>query len=63
MNTPGTEVTIMARDPVCGMNVNEQQAAGTSEYEGETYYFCSPRCKEQFDQTPERYTRQGTTQR
>jgi YHS domain-containing protein len=28
-----------------------------------TYYFCSPRCKEQFDQNPERYTGQGTAQR
>ncbi len=53
----------MARDPVCGMQVNEQQAAGTSEYQGETYYFCSPRCQEQFDQQPERYTSQGTGQR
>jgi len=53
----------MARDPVCGMQVNEQQAAGTSEYRGEAYYFCSPRCKEQFDQNPERYMGQGTTQR
>jgi P-type Cu+ transporter len=53
----------MARDPVCGMQVNEQQVAGTSEYQGETYYFCSPRCKGQFDQNPECYTGQGTTQR
>jgi YHS domain-containing protein len=53
----------MARDPVCGMQVNEQQAAGRSEYQGETYYFCSPGCKQQFDQNPERYTSQGTAQR
>jgi len=53
----------MASDPVCGMEVNEQQAAGRSEYEGETYDFYSSRGKEQFDQSPERYTGQGTTQR
>jgi P-type Cu+ transporter len=53
----------MAKDPVCGMQVNEQQAAGTSEHQGETYYFCSARCKQQFDQNPERYTGQGTTSR
>jgi Cu+-exporting ATPase len=53
----------MARDSVCGMQVNEQQAAGTSESQGETYDFCSPRCQEQFDQQPERYTSQGTGQR
>ena len=45
------------------MQVNEQQAAGRSEYQGETYDFCSPRCKEQFDQNPERYMSQGTAQR
>ena len=46
----------MARDPVCGMQVNEDRAAGTSEYQGQTYYFCSTSCKQQFDQNPERYT-------
>jgi YHS domain-containing protein len=53
----------MAKDPVCGMQVNEQQAAGTSEHQGETYYFCSAGCKQRFDQDPERYTGQGTTSR
>jgi P-type Cu+ transporter len=51
----------MAKDPVRGIQVDEQQAAGTSEHQGETYYFCSARCKQQFDQNPEGYTRQGTT--
>jgi YHS domain-containing protein len=46
----------MARDPVCGMQVNEQQAAGKSEHQGETYYFCSAGCKQRFDQDPQRYT-------
>ena len=53
----------MAKDPVCGMQVDEHQAAGTSEHQGETYYFCSARCKQQFDQHPERYSGQGTTSR
>jgi YHS domain-containing protein len=53
----------MAKDPVCGMQVDEQRAAGTSEYQGETYYFCSARCKQQFGQNPERYTGQGATSR
>jgi Cu+-exporting ATPase len=53
----------MARDPVCGMDVNEQQAAGKSEYQGQTYYFCSSNCKQQFDQNPQRYASGGTTQR
>lgn len=45
----------MAKDPVCGMDVDPQQAAGTSEYKGQTYYFCAPGCKRQFDKDPERY--------
>lgn len=43
-------------DPVCGMQVEEQQAAGQSEHEGQTYYFCSQGCKDKFDQNPEQYT-------
>ena len=45
----------MAKDPVCGMEVDPERAAGTSEYQGRTYYFCAPGCKRQFDQNPERY--------
>jgi YHS domain-containing protein len=56
----------MARDPVCGMEVNEQQAAAqglTSQYQGQTYAFCSADCKRQFDQDPQRYARQQPAQR
>ncbi len=45
----------MAKDPVCGMQVNEQAASGKSEYHGKTYYFCSPACKASFDRNPEQY--------
>lgn len=45
----------MARDPVCGMQVDEKHAAGRSEYEGKTYYFCSSGCKAAFDKNPGRY--------
>jgi len=27
------------RDPVCGMEINTYDAAGTSEHQGRTYYF------------------------
>lgn len=43
------------KDPVCGMDVTPESAAGTSEYQGQTYYFCSPGCKSSFDRNPERY--------
>ncbi len=45
----------MAKDPVCGMEVDEKEAAGKSEYKGKTYYFCSPGCKKGFDENPEKY--------
>ena len=45
------------RDPVCGMEIDKQDAAGTSEHEGQTYYFCSTNCKQEFDQNPQRYVR------
>ena len=45
----------MARDPVCGMDVEPADAAGTSLYKVETIYFCNPHCKEQFDADPEAF--------
>lgn len=42
-------------DPVCGMQVDHQKAAGQSEHGGQTYYFCSQGCKKRFDQNPEQY--------
>lgn len=45
----------MEKDPVCGMDVDPKTAAGKSEYQGKTYYFCSPGCKHSFDKDPEKY--------
>ncbi len=42
-------------DPVCGMAMEDKDAAGTSSYKGSTYYFCSPNCKEKFDRGPASY--------
>ena len=42
-------------DPVCGMDIDPGTAAGTSEYQGKTYYFCSLGCKKSFDKEPEKY--------
>ena len=42
-------------DPVCDMQVEEQNAAGLSEYEGTTYYFDSDECMSKFNQHPEQY--------
>lgn len=45
----------MVKDPVCGMEVDPQTTASKSEYQGQTYYFCSPGCKTAFDKEPEKY--------
>jgi Cu+-exporting ATPase len=42
-------------DPVCGMTVNRETAAGSYEYKGQTYYFCSAHCLNRFRQNPEQY--------
>ena len=43
------------RDPVCNMRVTAGTAAGTSVYNGMTYYFCSASCKQAFDKNPKQY--------
>ena len=50
----------MATDPVCHMEVDEKKAAATSEYQGKTFYFCSPGCKRSFDREPEEYAKAAT---
>jgi len=41
------------KDPVCGMNVQPEEAAASTEWRGETYLFCSAKCREKFEQDPE----------
>jgi len=43
------------KDPVCGMEIEKEKAAATSEHMGKTYYFCSISCKESFDKEPMKY--------
>ena len=51
-----TEIeTKLAVDPVCGMTVDPNEAAGSHEYEGKTYYFCSTRCVQRFREDPQRF--------
>lgn len=45
----------MVRDPVCGMHINQEEAADSAEYEGKTYYFCSPGCRKTFLADAARY--------
>ncbi|MBI2998062.1 MAG: YHS domain-containing protein [Deltaproteobacteria bacterium] len=45
----------MAKDPVCGMQVDEKKAAATANYQGQTYYFCAEACKRAFEKDPGKY--------
>ena len=47
----------MAKDPVCGMEVDEQKATEKVEYKAQTYYFCAPGCRIVFEKDPEKYLR------
>jgi Cu+-exporting ATPase len=45
----------MEVDPVCGMHIDSEEAAGTIEYGGKTYYFCSQTCHDAFEANPTAY--------
>jgi len=50
-----TETHRWSRDPVCGMRIDEWTAEFASEHAGIRYVFCSRRCRERFEATPDRY--------
>jgi Cu+-exporting ATPase len=60
ISRPSQEVP-MAKDPVCGMTIDQARAAGKSEYQGQTYYFCSKGCKDAFDRQPDAYVTRADT--
>lgn len=49
------------KDVVCGMTIDSDSAAGQSQFEGRTFYFCSAQCKQQFDADPNRYATNATS--
>jgi xanthine dehydrogenase accessory factor len=53
---PATSVTpITAIDPVCHMTVTVATARHVGTWDGRTWYFCNPRCKDKFLADPSRY--------
>src|SRR5437016_3242376 len=55
MSLPILQGPARREDPVCGMTVFLEKAAGKAEHAGKTYYFCSKRCAERFSREPEKY--------
>lgn len=47
------------RDPVCGMDIDPQNAVASMDHGGQTYYFCSQGCHEAFRADPEKYALQS----
>ena len=45
----------MAKDPVCGMEIDPKTAAAKMDYKGKTYYFCALSCRDKFKANPEKY--------
>nr|WP_131835042.1 heavy metal translocating P-type ATPase [Ancylobacter aquaticus] len=45
----------MAKDPVCGMDVDPHTATLKADHNGITYYFCAPGCRAKFVAAPEKY--------
>lgn len=49
-----------AKDPVCGMTVEPENAAGSAEYQGQPFFFCSRSCHDKFVASPEAYASPAT---
>jgi Cu+-exporting ATPase len=54
MTSPETlaETSVKVVDPVCGMKIVPEKAAGKQEFDGQTYYFCGQSCIEKFKANP-----------
>ena len=46
----------MVKDPVCGMELRSNDAdGGSAQYQDQTFFFCSPECRDAFSEDPARY--------
>jgi len=46
---------MMVKDPVCGMMVDSRVPPVRIHYQGKEYFFCSTKCREDFEKDPEKY--------
>jgi Cu+-exporting ATPase len=47
----------LATDPVCGMSVDPATSSLHHEHDGQTYWFCNPKCHAKFVADPQQYLR------
>lgn len=57
--TGGEKLSAHAHDPVCGMSIDPAKARGKAQYQGDTYFFCSPGCMHRFVAEPAKYLAPG----
>jgi Cu+-exporting ATPase len=53
-NSNAAPMTIKAKDPVCGMDVNPEAARHKALHQGKEYYFCCASCLAKFQANPEK---------
>ena len=51
----GTAPSEKAKDPVCRMEINKDQAYAMIQRNGKQIYFCSADCQDKFNKDPKRY--------
>jgi YHS domain-containing protein len=51
----GAKTARQALDPVCKMIVNVDTAPAKIEHGEHAHYFCSTKCKEEFEKDPKKY--------
>jgi len=49
------------KDPICGMEIDPKTAFATREHMGQTFYFCSKNCVDQFDAAPHSFMTSSAT--
>jgi Cu+-exporting ATPase len=57
----GSSSSAASIDPVCGMTVHPDTAAGSHEYDGRTYYFCSTHCLRKFRESPAAFIKESSS--
>lgn len=56
-SAPGSAARAEAVDPVCGMTVDAGPSGRPLIHDGQTYYFCSARCRWEFEKDPAAHAR------
>ena len=57
---PGSLPLDIARDPVCGMQVDRTLAPARVRYHNQEFYFCSESCRDRFQREPDRFETIGS---